>query len=67
MVETLIVTSWSLLILSTIALVLKPNYLTGFAFLCFMVCALGVSTGLLNGLVCNMCVDCLNYINRYFK
>ena len=39
MVEFLIVTSWSLLILSTIALILNPNRLTGFAFLGFMVCA----------------------------
>lgn len=39
MIEFLIVASWSLLILSTIALVLKPNPLTWFAFLWFMVCA----------------------------
>lgn len=39
MLETLIVTSWASLILSTIALILNPNYLTGFAFLGFMVCA----------------------------
>ena len=39
MVEFLIVTTWSLLILSAIALVLKPNPLTWFVFLGFMVCA----------------------------
>ena len=39
MLQILIVTSWSLLILSVIALILKPNYMTGFAFLGFLVCA----------------------------
>lgn len=39
MSETLIVASWYLLFLSTIALILKPNYLTWFAFIGFMVCA----------------------------
>ena len=43
MLEFLIVTSFSLLILSTIALVLKPNYLTWFAFLGFMACAFWAS------------------------
>lgn len=43
MVGALIVTSWSFLILSTIALILKPNYLTGFAFISFMVCAFWTS------------------------
>lgn len=39
MLEAEITLSWSLLILSTIALILKPSYLTGFAFLGFMACA----------------------------
>ncbi|AVJ48901.1 hypothetical protein [Lactobacillus phage PMBT4] len=39
MLETVIVLSWSCLILSVIALILKPNYLTGFAFASFMACA----------------------------
>ena len=39
MLETLIVISWASLILSMIALILKPNLLTGFAFLGFLVCA----------------------------
>lgn len=43
MLETLIVTSWASLILSTIALILKPNYLTWFAFIGFMVCAFWAS------------------------
>lgn len=43
MLEFLIVASWSLLILSTIALILKPNYLTGFAFIGFMICAFWAS------------------------
>ena len=38
MVGALIVTSWSFLILSKIALILKPNRLTWFAFLGFMIC-----------------------------
>ena len=43
MISTLIVTSWSCFILSTIALILKPNYLTGFAFIGFMIYAFWAS------------------------
>lgn len=39
MLEVEITLSWSLLILSVISLILKPNCLTWFAFLGFMVCA----------------------------
>lgn len=39
MIATIIVSSWSLLILSTVAVILKPNCLTWFAFLGFFICA----------------------------
>ena len=39
MIETAILLSWSCLILSVIAVILKPNRLTWFAFLSFMACA----------------------------
>lgn len=39
LVTVAITASWSCFILSTIGLILKPNFLTGFAFLGFMVCA----------------------------
>ncbi|AAV30203.1 hypothetical protein X813_gp42 [Lactobacillus phage LL-Ku] len=39
LVTVAITASWSCLILSVIALILKPSWLTGFAFLGFMGCA----------------------------
>lgn len=39
LVTVAITASWSCVILSTIGLTLKPNFLTGFAFIGSMVCA----------------------------